>query len=77
MVNVNKLKGRIVENNSSVEKLSEKIDMNKSTFYRKLNNENGNSFTILEATLISKELNLTMDEVNEIFFGQYVACDAN
>lgn len=76
MVNINKLKGKIVENNTSVEKLSMLICINTSTFYRKLN-DNGETFTIREADAICKELKLTKDEVNEIFFSQYVARCAN
>ena len=72
MVNVNKLKGKLVENGLNVEAVSNKIGMDKATFYRRLA-DNGESFTIGEADAISKVLNLTKDEVNNIFFAQYVA----
>lgn len=72
MVNVNKLKGKIVECGLNVEKLSEKIGINAATFYRKMN-DNGENFTIKEADIISRELMLTCDEVNAIFFSQFVA----
>jgi DNA-binding XRE family transcriptional regulator len=72
MVNVNKLKGKIVECGLNIEELSSKIGINKTTFYRKMSSD-GKYFTIEEADLISKELNLTYDEVNSIFFSQYVA----
>ena len=48
MVNVNKLKGKIVERGLNVDGLAEKVGMDKSTFYRKLANE-GSTFTIGEA----------------------------
>lgn len=72
MVNVNKLKGKIVECNMNVEDLAKVMGIDKTTLYRKLNS-NGKNFTIGEADLISKALDLTYSEVNAIFFSQYVA----
>lgn len=72
MVNINKLKGKIVECGINIETLADTIGMDKSTLYRKINS-NGENFTIKEADLISKALNLTYTEVNSIFFSQYVA----
>lgn len=76
MVNINKLKGKMVECGMNVEKLSDKIGVDKSTLYRKLST-NGENFTIKEANLIAKELNLTYSEVNSIFFANEVALNAN
>jgi|GEM_PF-212532 len=76
MVNINKLKGKIVECEMSIELLAKKIGIDKATIYRKLN-ANGENFTIREAGLIAKALELTRDEVNAIFFSQYVAFGAN
>ena len=72
MVNVNKLKGKIVERGMSIIELASKIGIDKATFYRKLNT-NGETFLIKEADAIAKELNLTYEEVQSIFFSQYVA----
>lgn len=72
MVNINKLKGKIVECGMSVEILAEKIGVNKSTLYRKLSSTD-DVFTIREADLIAKELKLTYSEINAIFFSQIVA----
>lgn len=72
MVNINKLKGKMVECGMNVEKLSDKIGVDKSTLYRKLST-NGENFTIKEANLIARELNLTYSEVNSIFFANEVA----
>lgn len=72
MVNVNKLRGKIVECGLNVEKLAELIGIDKSTFYRKLMND-GETFTIGEADAIARELGLTGEEVNAIFFSQFVA----
>ena len=72
MVNINKLKGKIVENGLNTEKLADNIGIDRSTLYRKINN-NGETFTIREADLIVKELNLTAEEAKAIFFSQLVA----
>jgi DNA-binding phage protein len=72
MVNINKLKGKIVENGLNTEKLADNIGIDRSTLYRKINN-NGETFTIKEADLIVKALNLTAEEAKAIFFSQLVA----
>lgn len=72
MVNVNKLRGKIVEQGMTIAELASKIGIDRSTLYRKLNSD-GKDFTIDEADLISKELQLTYTEVNSIFFSQFVA----
>ena len=54
MVNVNKLKGLLVEKGLNVEFLAEKIDVDRSTLYRRLT-ENGSTFTINEADKIVKQ----------------------
>jgi hypothetical protein len=72
LVNVNKLKGKIVENQTSVKELSDAIGVDESTFYRKLRS-GGEPFTIGEADQIAKLLELTKDEATSIFFSQYVA----
>lgn len=72
MVDVNKLKGKIVEKALSVEKVAVAIGIDKTTMYRKINNS-GESFTIGEADRIAKLLDLTAFEAQSIFFAQYVA----
>ena len=72
MINVMKLKGKITEKDMNVESLAQKIGINKSTLYRKLNG-GGEEITIGEATMISKELSLSAEEVTAIFFTSVVA----
>ena len=72
MVNINKLKGKIVERGMNVSDLSALIGIDKATFYRKMNSE-GKNFTIEEADSIARELKLNCEEVNSIFFIQFVA----
>lgn len=72
LVNVNKLKGKIVERGLSIPILAEKIGIDKATLYRKIG-KNGDTITIHDADMISDELKLTRNEVNDIFFSQYVS----
>ena len=72
MVNINKLKGKIVENGLTIEKLADNIGIDRSTLYRKINNK-GETFTLKEADLILNALNLTAEEAKAIFFSQFVA----
>ena len=67
MVNVDRIRSILTEKGISVSDISEKIGINRSTFYRKLNRK-GADFTIKEVDAISKEINLTWDEVVSIFF---------
>jgi len=71
MVDVSKLKGKIVERNTTQEELANKIGIDKSTFYRKMK-QNGN-FSIKEVNLIVSALNLSKDEAMSIFFSETVA----
>lgn len=72
MVNINKLRGAIAENATNVEKLADQIGVDSSTLYRKMSGDGG-KFTIKEADLISKALQLTADQATAIFFAQFVA----
>lgn len=72
VVNINKLKGKIVESGLNVDELASKIGMNRATLYRRLNN-NGEDFLIKEANAIAKELHLSIAEIDAIFFSQFVA----
>lgn len=76
MVNINKLKGKIVENNLTISKLAERLGKNKSTLYRWFS-ENGDTITIKDANDIKNELNLTNEEAIDIFFTHNVALNAN
>lgn len=72
MVNINKLKGKIVENGLSVSELATLIGVDKSTLYRKFNSS-GASLTIKDADKIASVLKLNRDEINAIFFSQLVS----
>lgn len=67
-----RLKKKIQEKGLTVQKLAVSMEMNPSTFYRKIKVD-GESFTVKEVELLSKALHLSVNEVNEIFFGFNVA----
>lgn len=67
MLKVNKLKAKIIEKETSIEEVSQKMGIDKSTFHRKMKN---NSFFVNEVDTIAKELQLTPEETTEIFFAQ-------
>lgn len=71
MVNINKLKGKIVENQMTVLSLASKTGIGKDTLYRRM--AEGETFTVGEVDKISQVLNLSVDDINAIFFSQYVA----
>lgn len=75
MVNINKLRGKIVENGLNVEQVATMVGIDRSTMYRKMD-ESGKNMTIKDATMISKVLGLTASEVNAIFFDENIAYNA-
>ena len=66
-MNINKLKGKIVENGLTIDELAKSIGTTRSSLYRKLNNSE--KITIGEAVKIKGVLSLTNEEASEIFLG--------
>jgi plasmid maintenance system antidote protein VapI len=62
---LNKLKAKIIERGLNVEGLADKIGMERSTLYRKLNNFE--KITIGEALKMKEALELTDAEASDIF----------
>ena len=71
-ININKLKGKIVENGMTVATLAEQIGVDRATLYRKMSN-NGESMLIRDANRIVSALHLTAEDAIAIFFSQLVA----
>ena len=76
MVNVDKLKGAMTERRMNVETLAKMLGMDRATLYRKLNQADGETFTIREANQIVRILGLSLSDADKIFFAQFVASDA-
>ena len=72
-INVNKLRGKIVENGLNMSTIAIELEIDRSTLYRKVNSE-GDKLTIKEANKIVEILNLDSKEAMAIFFGHIVAC---
>lgn len=70
MINVNKLKGKIVERGLSVQDVAKAIGISTASLYRKMD-PSGSTMYIHEAYEISRVLKLTLDEVNAIFFCRF------
>lgn len=65
-MDVNKLKGKIVEKGMNVETVAERIGVDRSSLYRKLNNFE--KITIGEANRLKDVLGLSDEDANAIFF---------
>lgn len=72
MVNILKLKGKIVEAGMTILSISKALNVDRSTFYRKMN-EGGTDFTIKEVNIMINKLNLSFTDVQDIFFNKLVA----
>lgn len=72
MINILKLKAKIVEAGMTILSVSKALNMDRSTFYRKMN-EDGTDFTIKEVNIMINILNLSFNDVQDIFFNKLVA----
>ena len=72
MVDIQRLKGKIIEKGFTVLTLSDQIGIDRTTLYRRFS-DHGKSFTIGEIEQIVSVLHLTEQEAREIFFVQEVA----
>ena len=70
VVNVNKLRGRIVENGMNVGDLAGELGINRATLYRKIQS---GRFTVGEAQEIARILNLSVEDAVAVFFADFVA----
>lgn len=72
MANMNKLRGKVIENGMSIEQLAEQIGIDRATLYRKIASD-GRTFTVKEADDIKRVLNLSVEDAFAIFFNHDVA----
>lgn len=72
MINVNKLKGKIVEKGMTTAELAKSIGISTASLYRKIDGS-GSTMNISEAYNIGHTLDLTADEMNDIFFAEAVS----
>lgn len=67
IINIPKLKGKIVESGKTQEVVADTIGIDRSTFYRKMRN-GGEGFTIGEIHRLTEAIPLTKEESIDIFF---------
>lgn len=67
-VNVQKLKGRMVENGITIEQLAQKIGVDRSTLYRKMQND-GRTLSSKDINSIIEVLHLSKEDSVAIFLG--------
>lgn len=72
MVAINKLKAKFVERGVNVGDVANGMGISKDALYRRIKGD-GEAFTIAEVDMLAKYLELSKDELNEIFFAQIVA----
>ena len=72
MVNINKLKGKIVERGLTVEEVAVQMGIHKASLYRKLK-RSADSMLIKEANTLVQILGLNAEEAIAIFFTDVVA----
>lgn len=72
VVNVNKLKGKIIERGMNISALAEIMGIDRATLYRKMSN-NGETMLVKDANSIVSALDLSVEEAVAIFFSQLVA----
>lgn len=65
-MNVNKLKGKIVEKGFNIADVANRMGVDKATLYRKINAQ-GKSLTIKDVSSIADILELSSEEVTNIF----------
>lgn len=66
-LNIEKLKEKIAEKDITVEAVAKAANMDRSTFYRKMQPDN-KGFTVGEAKAIALALEMSGDEANAIFY---------
>lgn len=67
MVNTDLLRGALRAKNITNEQAASAIGVNPATFYRRINQQ-GKKFTVAEVGKLAELLELSADEVQEIFF---------
>ena len=72
MINVNKLKGKIVENGLSVADVAKAIGIGTASLYCKMNGKEETMY-VKDAYAIGQLLKLSTDEMNAIFFASDVS----
>lgn len=68
MINIMELKAQLKRTGMTQASLAEKVGMNPATLNRKINNVEGETLTVKEATEIAKSLDIPKEKLTFIFF---------
>lgn len=71
VANINKLKGKIAENNHTMKSLSKEMGMSEKTLSKKINDVNAD-FYVGESWQLKRILNLSIDEYLNIFYDENI-----
>ncbi|HIY57999.1 MAG TPA: XRE family transcriptional regulator [Candidatus Tetragenococcus pullicola] len=72
-MNKQKLRSIIVYNDDTQTKLANYLGMANQTFSKKINEKDGAEFSQTEIKLIKEKYQLSAEEIDDIFFSQYVS----
>ena len=72
MINLDKLRLTMAARGVKIADICEKLGINESTFYRRLN-RGGIKFTVHEVAVMSSVMKLSAQEMQDIFFEQELA----
>jgi DNA-binding Xre family transcriptional regulator len=75
MVNIGKLRGRIIERGYDIPSLADAIGVSRSTFYRRIET-GGEDFRLREIDAMKRALDLSIEDCMAIFFEPSVAKSA-
>lgn len=73
MVNTDLLKAKLKARKLTQEDVAKLLEIDPSTFNRKINNELGNNITVREAEVLGNILNIPKTELSDIFFAEKLA----
>ena len=73
MVNADKIKGKTRELRMTDDQVAKYLNIHPSTYHRKLNHENGETFTLKQLFGIASLLDFSKEEAADIFFGNKLA----
>jgi len=73
VINVRRLRGRMVEREVTMEQLAKHLGIDRATLYRKFKDESGHRLSVREAQEIARLLGLSTNDITGIFFEGDVA----
>lgn len=73
MIKINKLRAKVVERGLTIGQVAHHLGIDRSTLYRKMRDNSGRRFSVLEVQQLSAILRLSPSEIQDIFYDGDVA----